>query len=117
MAELRRKKGVGEVMSHLYQFGLTPRSGERQSPCDEAYSLPEFGRRGLATPEQEVPAYARAPEAVQGRARNAAIYPPELCHALLFRSHFGSSATPSAQTARLFRLPGPGGSNVHVPFV
>jgi hypothetical protein len=33
MARLREKKGVGEVVGHLCQYGLTTRSGEKQVPA------------------------------------------------------------------------------------
>jgi hypothetical protein len=83
MAELRRKKGIGEVVSHLCQFGLTARAGEKQTPAMKPTRFLSSAEEVLRHLDRKCPRTHQHQRLSQGRARDAAIYPPELCHAML----------------------------------
>jgi hypothetical protein len=83
MTELRKRKGVSEVVGHLCQYGLTTRSGSGQAPALKP-------TRFLSSAEEVLKHLGKRCDGVhehqrlsQGRARDAAIYPPELCRAML----------------------------------
>jgi hypothetical protein len=83
MAELRRRRGVGEVVSHLCQFGLVTRAGEKQTPAMKPTRFLSSAEEVLKHLDKRCSRDHKHQRLSQGRAREAAIYPPELCHAML----------------------------------
>jgi hypothetical protein len=83
MARLREKKGVGEVVGHLCQYGLTTRSGGSQAPAMKPTRFLSSAEEVLKLLGKRCPREHTHQRLAQSRTRDAAIYPPELCRAML----------------------------------
>jgi hypothetical protein len=83
MARLREKKGVGEVVGHLCQYGLTTKSGGGQAPAMKPTRFLSSAEEVLKLLGKRCPREHTHQRLAQGRTRDAAVYPPELCRAML----------------------------------
>jgi hypothetical protein len=83
MAKLRERKGVGEVVGHLCQYGLTTRAGTDRAPAMKPTRFLSSAAEVLKLLGKKCTREHTHQRLAQGRARDAAIYPPELCKAML----------------------------------
>jgi hypothetical protein len=83
MMKLRKKKGVGEVVGHLCQYGLTTKAGESRAPALKPTRFLSSAEEVLKLLGKRCPRDHKHQRLAQGRAHDAAIYPPELCKAML----------------------------------
>jgi hypothetical protein len=83
MMGLRKKKGVGEVVGHLCQYGLTAKAGGHQTPALKPTRFLSSAEEVLKLLGKKCTRDHEHQRLAQGRARDAAIYPPELCKAML----------------------------------
>jgi hypothetical protein len=83
MKKLREKKGVGEVVGHLCQYGLTTRSSGGQAPAMKPTRFMSSAEEVLKLLGKRCTGEHTHQRLAQGRTRDAAIYPPELCKAML----------------------------------
>jgi hypothetical protein len=83
MAKLRERKGVGEVVGHLCQYGLTTRAGTDRAPAMKPTRFLSSAPEVLKLLGKKCTREHTHQRLAQGRARDAAIYPPELCKAML----------------------------------
>jgi hypothetical protein len=83
MAALRKRKGVGEVVSHLCQFVLSTRSGKGRERALKPTRFLSSAAEVLKHLDKQCPRDHTHQRLAQSRAREAAVYPPELCRAML----------------------------------
>jgi hypothetical protein len=83
MAELRKKKGVGEVVGHLCQYGLTTQAGGDKAPALKPTRFLSSAEEVLKLLGRKCTREHKHQRLAQGRTRDAAVYPPELCRAML----------------------------------
>jgi hypothetical protein len=83
MARLREKKGVGEVVGHLCQYGLTTRSGGGRAPALKPTRFLSSAEEVLKLLGKKCSGEHTHQRLAQSRTRDAAVYPPELCRAML----------------------------------
>jgi hypothetical protein len=83
MKRLRSRPGVGEVVAHMCQFGMTTHSAHGAAPVLKPTRFLSSAPEVLKSLSRRCPRDHTHQRLSGGRASGAAVYPPELCKAML----------------------------------